>query len=95
MSEPPSVGETVYIAGAAVMPCDPVAFVHEAVVEAVVPGYGIVRKIAGNSYTSKSEDVYLSKREAYLAVALRLRRQLEKISEIYAARISEMESRCA
>ena len=93
MSETLIAGETVYIASAS--PSAECAFVHEAVVEAVIPGYGIIRKIGGHSYTIRSEDVYSSKREAHLVVISRLQTQLEKINERYAAKISDLESRGA
>lgn len=87
-------GDTVYVVSSCTpVSADPVAWVHETVVDSVVPGYGIVRKIGDSPFPEKSANVFATKSDANLACASRLRAALERITETYEKRIAELESR--
>jgi len=88
-------GDTVFVVSSCVGPSfDPVAYVHETVVDSVIPGYGIVRKIGDSQFPEKSVNVFATKSDASLAAVSRLRAALERITESYEKRIAEMESHC-
>jgi hypothetical protein len=88
-------GDTVYVisSGAGAF-SDPVAYVHETIVDSVVPGYGIVRKIGDVQFPESDENVFASSEDAHRECASRLRSVLAKINATYERRIAELESRC-
>jgi hypothetical protein len=87
-------GDTVYvIASGAGAFSDPLAYVHETVVDSLVPGYGIIRKIGDVQFPESEENIFASSVDAHRECASRLRSVLAKINAAYERRIAELESR--
>lgn len=87
-------GDTVYvIAASAGAFSDPVAYVHETIVDSVVPGYGIVRKIGDVRFPESDDNVFANSVDANKELAIRLKSVLAKIVATYERRIAELESR--
>ena len=89
-----SSGDTVYIVNTYCSAAyeKPVAFIDRAVVDAIVPGYGVIRKIGDRPLPAIQKDVFSSEKEAAAEAARRIRDSLGRITVAYEAKIKELES---
>lgn len=88
----PTEGQTVYVLYVADSGREPYVHIEEAVVDSVVPGFGITRTVSGKQYPAESKSVFETEKLAAAAAAARMRSSLAQISISYEKKIEELEA---